>query len=85
MTRRLSTAHCDVDAAHWSRYLDGEFASAKCRQCEAHLAECPECRANLSDLRRTVAALRRASRQPLSRAMQAAVRRRARAITKRTH
>ena len=82
MTPRPSTAHCEVDAAHWSRYLEGEFTSAKCRQCEAHLAECPECRAKLRDVRHTVAALRSAARQPLPRAVQAAVRKRARAMAR---
>jgi anti-sigma factor RsiW len=83
MKRHKASPHCEVDAIHWSQYLDGEFSSARCRQCEAHLAECVECRAKLRDVRRTVTALKAAARQPLPRAVQAAARERARTIAKR--
>ena len=82
MTRKRASRHCAVDATHWSQYLDGEFTSAKCRACEAHLAECGECRAKLRGIRRTVAALHAAARQPLPRGVHAAVRRRARATAR---
>ena len=82
MTRTRARAHCEVDAIHWSRYLDGEFTSARCRECDAHLAECAQCRAKLRGMRQTVAALRSAGRQPLPRSLQAAVRKRARALAK---
>ena len=82
MTRARARAHCEVDAIHWSRYLDGEFTSARCRACEAHLAECADCRAKLRGMRQTVAALRAAARQPLPRPLRAAVRQRARAAVR---
>ncbi len=84
MTRQRATSHCDVDPTHWSRYLDGEFTSVKCRACEAHLMECADCRAKLRGLRLTVTALHAAARQPLPRAVKAAVRRRARATARRS-
>lgn len=74
--------HCEVDAVHWSRYLDGEFSSARCRECEAHLQDCPACRAKLRDLRRTVSRMRAAGRQPVPAEARRAMRRRARATVK---
>lgn len=82
MTRRGHSRHCEVDPTHWSQYLDGEFSSAKCRQCEVHLAGCAECREKLRDIRTTVRALRAASRQPLPASVKAAMRKQARALIK---
>jgi anti-sigma factor RsiW len=79
VTRRRAPAHCAVDPRHWSRYLDGEFSSARCRECEAHLAGCADCRRQLGDLRHTVKALEAAGRQAVPPAVRAAFRRRARA------
>ena len=62
MTRQRATSHRDVDPYLWSRYLDGEFTSVKCRACEAHLMECADCRAKLRGLRLTVTALHAAAR-----------------------
>lgn len=75
--------HCEVEAVHWSRYLDGEFTSVKCRECEAHLADCAACRAKLRDVRRTIRAMRAAARLPVPPTVLAAMRRRARAMVKR--
>jgi anti-sigma factor RsiW len=69
-----------VDVIHWSRYLDGEFSSAKCRQCETHLAACAECRKKLRDVRTTVTTLKAASRQPVPASVKAAMRKQARAL-----
>ena len=80
MRRRQSSAHCDVDAIHWSRYLDGEFSSAKCRQCEEHLAGCPACRKQLREVQRTVKALQAAAREPIPIAVKRAIRSRARRV-----
>lgn len=82
MTRRPRTTHCDVDATHWSRYLDGEFSSAKCRQCAVHLADCAECREKLRAVRTTVTRMQAASRQPLPASVKTAIRRRAKAIAR---
>jgi len=82
MTRARRSGHCDVDLTHWSQYLDREFSSAKCRQCEEHLAECAECRTKLRGVRRTVGALKAAADLPLPRAVRNAIRRRARATAK---
>jgi anti-sigma factor RsiW len=68
-----------VDAVHWSRYLDGEFSSAKCRRCEEHLAGCAECRGKLRDVRRTVQALQAAAHDAIPPAVRAVIRQRARA------
>jgi anti-sigma factor RsiW len=78
VTRRRSPGHCAVDPGHWSRYLDGEFSSAKCRECEAHLAGCADCRRKLGDLRQTLKALEAARRQAVPPSLRAAFRRRAR-------
>jgi anti-sigma factor RsiW len=82
--RKKHSAHCEVDAIHWSQYLDGEFSSAKCRQCEVHLAGCADCREKLRDVRATVKTLRAASRQPLPASVKAAIRKQARTLLKGT-
>jgi len=82
VTRRGHGPHCDVDLIHWSRYLDGEFSSAKCRQCEAHLADCDECREKLRDLRRVVVASRSVARESMPASVKAAMRKQARALIK---
>lgn len=83
MTRDRLNRHCEVDPLHWSRYLDGEFSSAKCRACEVHLQGCAACRTRLRDVRRTVKAMKAAARHPVPPAVMAAMRRRARAVVKR--
>jgi anti-sigma factor RsiW len=83
VTRRAQTAHCRVDAIHWSRYLDGEFSSAKCRQCEVHLADCAKCREKLRGVRATVKTLQAMSRHKLPASVTSAIRRRAKAIANR--
>lgn len=82
MTRRGHGPHCDVDPIHWSQYLDGEFSSAKCRQCEVHLADCAECREKLRDLRKVVVASRSVARQSVPASVKAKMRHRAKAIAK---
>jgi anti-sigma factor RsiW len=82
--RPPSTPHCEVNPVHWSQYLDGEFSSAKCRECEAHLAACAECRRKVGDLRRTLKVLAGAGRQPFPRAVKAGIRKRARATVRGT-
>lgn len=44
-----------------SEYIDGELGSDQRTRMERHLGECPECRRLLAGLRRTIAALRRAT------------------------
>jgi anti-sigma factor RsiW len=82
MRRRSGGGHCDVDAVHWSRFIDGEFSSTKCRECEVHLQHCAACRARLRDVRRTVRAMKAAGRQPLPGEVKAAMRRRATALVR---
>jgi len=80
--RRQSDDHCSIELTHWSRYLDGEFSSAECRRCEAHLEECPECRARLRDVRQTIRACREAGRVALPKDVKTRARQRARALVK---
>lgn len=80
MKSRGHGTHCEIDLKHWSRYLEGEFSSARCRQCEAHLQECAECRARLRDVTETIRACRRAARVALPPDVKARARKRAKTI-----
>lgn len=82
MKRRGHGTHCAIDLTHWSRYVDGDFSSAECRQCEAHLRSCADCRARLRDVRMTIRACREAGRVKLPADIRARVRQRARALAK---
>lgn len=75
-----ASAHCRVTPRHWSQYLDGEFSTAECRRCEAHLQVCPACRDKLQGLRHAVGACRAAGVTALPAGVKAAARRRARAL-----
>ncbi|MEZ5284257.1 MAG: anti-sigma factor [Vicinamibacterales bacterium] len=80
MSRRRADEHCDISLLHWSQYLDGEFSTAACRRCEAHLAECPACRARLRDVRHTVRACRTAGRIALPQEVRSRARKRTQAL-----
>jgi len=73
--------HCEVDVQHWSRYVEGDFSSAECRRCEAHLAQCPSCRAKLKGLGLTLRACRTAAaRATMPARVKARARRRVKAL-----
>ncbi|MDP2052678.1 MAG: zf-HC2 domain-containing protein [Acidobacteriota bacterium] len=79
-----ATAHCRVTPLHWSQYLDGEFSTAECRRCEAHLQGCESCRRKLQGLRRLVRACRAAGAKAVPVTVRATARRRARALLSRS-
>ena len=76
-------AHCRVTPGHWSRFLEGEFSSAECRRCEAHLKGCAECRLALTEVRQAVDACRAAGRKAVPVTVKARARKRARALLSR--
>lgn len=78
--RPAGTAHCRVTPLHWSRYLEGEFSTAECRRCEAHLKTCGACRRELRGLERIVRTCRDSGRRALPAALRAEARQRARAL-----
>ena len=78
--RPAASAHCRITPSHWSQFLEGEFSSAECRRCEAHLKACAECRAALTGMRSAVDASRTEGRRAVPAAVKAAARKRARAL-----
>jgi predicted anti-sigma-YlaC factor YlaD len=81
--RPATSAHCRIAPTHWSQFLEGEFSSAECRRCEAHLKACAECRAALNSVRSAVAVSRTAGRTAVPAAVRAEARKRARALLSR--
>jgi predicted anti-sigma-YlaC factor YlaD len=81
--KRPTPAHCRIAPAHWSQFLEGEFSSAECRRCEAHLKACADCRAALKDVRQAVGACQTAGRKAVPVAVKAQARQRARALLSR--
>ncbi|MGE0864180.1 MAG: anti-sigma factor [Vicinamibacterales bacterium] len=75
-----AAAHCRVTPLHWSRYLEGEFSTAECRRCEAHLKTCAACRSELQGLERVVRTCRDSGRRAVPATLKAEARQRAKAL-----
>lgn len=64
--RARATLCCSGARDRLSSYLDGELSERERGRLEQHLSWCPSCRRMLTNLRRTVAGLRRLGKRAVT-------------------